>query len=110
MRAHASALRARILAAMPGTISDLADRADATAAGVAGHIRALRAQELCHIGGWNTPRKGGPAAIHHAGPGEDVPNPRPRMAEKVAREVGAIPPRDAITAALFGPVTPQSPP
>jgi len=95
--------QARILAAMPGTLTELAERGYTTKVTAGVHVKAMRAEKRCHIGGWNIPPKGAPAAIHHAGPGEDVPDPRQRRPETASRPMGKIPPRDPITTALFGP-------
>lgn len=103
MRADAIAVRDRIRATLPASITVLMAVVDSSRPSVAAHIRALQDAQQCHVGGWQVSKgKGAPAAIYHPGPGDDVPNPRPRLA-KVVHGPDSIPPRDAITAALFGP-------
>lgn len=103
--------RSKILAAMPATITQLMAKFDCSRHTAAGHVIALRDAQRIHIGGWAKPKAGPGAmgAVYHAGPGEDVPCPQPRRVAKTtgkrasASVVVKIPPRDAITTALFGP-------
>ena len=97
--------RQAVLAAMPGTVTEIAERIGKGKKIVARWADDLRQASESHIGAWQQPPNGGPnMAVHHAGPGADVVCELPRTWPKrrpVTR--GGIPPRDPITTALFGP-------
>ena len=92
------------LGAMPGTLDQIAAIIDRSSSSVATAVKALRDDEACHIGDWVLPDGGKPTAVHHAGPGEDaVCELRYVRPKKMLQKGVRIPPRDAITTALFGP-------
>ena len=97
--------RQAVLAAMPGTTTDIAARIGKGKSVVERWCKDLHDAHESHIGDWKQPPNGGPnMAVHHAGPGADVVCDLPRVwPKKRAPRRGGIPPRDAITTALFGP-------
>lgn len=69
--------RDRLIAAMPGTQAQLAQRAQCSIKTASIELGALvLAQMQAHIGGWHQQARGGkPVAIYLAGPGVNVPRP-----------------------------------
>ena len=65
---------AALLAALPGTQSEVADAMQVTGATVGQWMRLLCESGHAHIGGWQkNKRQGPPVRVYHAGPGQDVP-------------------------------------
>lgn len=104
-----------VLAAMPATRPQIAKKLKWSHDSVRLTVNVLRDEGRCHVGGWvkkgGLLRGGSPAAIYHAGAGEDVPKtaefmvllPAPEKKSAVQKIVNAAPHRDPMVAALFGP-------
>ena len=112
-----------VLGALPGTVKEISQKLGWTNGRVWDNVAYLRKTGRLHVGGW---QRRGPAGghfckVYHAGPGPDVPCDlvpmdntqtkrafRERRAERELqlereREMSRrIPPRDPLTAALYG--------
>ncbi len=75
--AVAEASNLRVLGCLPGRACDIAKALGSTQAVIWWPIHRLHKAGRIHVEGWDTSRRGPPAAIWHAGPGEDAPKPVP---------------------------------
>lgn len=65
-----------ILAALPGSQVEIAERTDLRLATVCDWLAVLTSQHEAHICDWKTQARGGkPIAIYQAGPGHSKPRP-----------------------------------
>lgn len=109
-------LRDVILAALPGTQTDIQHRTGLAASTVCRWITDLRIAEEIHVESWAVPLAGGrPVGTWVAGKGKNAPKPKTTPAQRNERQaermralrdkVHRIPQRDPLMAALFA-VTP----
>lgn len=116
--------RAAVLAALPATTRLIRRRTGLGEATVSRWLADLKAANEAHIGRWRR-TTGRFAGVWVAGPGEDAPKPEPRtqadrdrarrlrerealraeLADRAARLAAAVPRRDPLVAALFGPAS-----
>lgn len=116
--------RAAVLAALPATPRLLRRRTGLGQATNSRWLADLKAADEAHIGRWRR-TVGRFAAVWVAGPGKDAPKPEPRsqaardrarrereraalradLTDRAARLAAAVPRRDPLVAALFGPAS-----
>lgn len=126
---RAGTARLAVLAAMPGTQTEIRAKSSASIAGVSRWCDYLVKCGDAHVGAWTLSAVNIPMPIYHPGPGVNVKNPYPKRTQKQrdrdsrrrrrksgewedrkARERAyywrdKAPRRDPLTAALFGPAT-----